>query len=164
MSTSGAGVREGQAVSRVNEGSLFPACPGSREETRRRRRRARAYGEIGWGRSGHRWRSDRCRPVRSDFGCTLSRPCEEGVFCISAGKAELDLVLTLDILTRARREAAAAERRRWCKPRLPARGIGRQGQFDPLSAVDGAKGAPSALTPWTRKPITGAHHNDDAGE
>ena len=140
MSTSGAGVREGQAVSRVNEGSLFPACPGSREETRRRRRRARAYGEIGWGRSGHRWRSDRCRPVRSDFGCTLSRPCEEGVFCISAGKAELDLVLTLDILTRARREAAAAERRRRCN-----RAFLRAGLVDKVNLI--------LCPPWTARRV-----------
>src|SRR3981189_3205591 len=49
---------------------------------------------------GHRWRSDRCRPVRGSVGCALGGSTRRRGVYIFAGKSELDLALALDILNR----------------------------------------------------------------
>ena len=105
------------------------------------RRDARAYGvvldahgRIAWDRSDIG--GDPIVVVLSEMvsDAHLAGLRSEGVSYIFAGKSQLDLALTLDILNReTRREAPASRRRRRNQWRLSARGTGRRVQPCSLS-------------------------------
>ena len=140
------GVRQGQAVSRVNERDVSARAlvrATRREGLWRCARRAR---QDRLGPFGHRRRPDRGSPFRDNSGRVSRGAAQRGVSYIFAGKSELDLALALDILNR---ELGV-------KRLLLEGGGGANGAFlraglvDELNlilcpAVDRAKGAPSVF-------------------
>jgi riboflavin biosynthesis pyrimidine reductase len=148
------GVRQGQAVSPVDERDLSARALVRATRREGLRRRARLSRKIGWGRSDIG--GDPIVVVLSEAASDahLAGLRGEGVSYIFAGKSELGLALALDILNR---ELGV-------KRLLLEGGGGANGAFlraglvDELNlimcpAVDGRKGAPAFSTPPMRMPI-----------
>ena len=129
-------------------------------------RRARRSRQDRLGPFGHRWRSDRRRPVRGGFGCASGRAARRGRvlhLCRKVGTRSRPRAGHPQ--SRTRREAAAAGGRRRCQRCLSARGIGRRTQFDPVSGRGRRKGCTERIRLHGcggRSPSP--RHGDDAGE